>query len=46
MTAGALAWRGLPTTIGGWEAIGLALVFFTGSLIWNGRKLLRGDYPE
>ena len=29
----ALAYRGLPTTIGGWEAIGLAVLFFGG--VWG-----------
>ncbi|QJF52666.1 hypothetical protein [Roseobacter ponti] len=46
MTAGALAYRGWPTGPGGWEAIGIALVFFGGTLIWAMRKLIRQDYPD
>lgn len=46
MTAGALVYRGLPTGPGGWEAIGLAILFFGGTLIWTIVKLVRKDHPE
>ncbi len=42
----ALIYRGIPTTAGGWEAIGLAAVFFGGTLIWTLRKLARKDYSD
>ena len=37
----ALLYRGLPTGPAGVEAIGIALVFFGGTLIWTLRKLRR-----
>lgn len=40
----AIAYRGLPTTAGGWEAIGIASLFFGGTFVWTLRKLLRGDH--
>ena len=42
----ALYYRGIPTTAGGWEAIGLAAVFFGGTFLWTLRKLIRRDYPD
>ncbi len=35
----ALVYRGIPTSAGGWEAIGIAAVFFGGSFVWTLRKL-------
>ncbi len=46
MLVAALVFRGLPTTAGGWEAIGLATVFFAGTLVWTLRKLLRKEYGD
>lgn len=46
MVAGALAYRGLPTSAGGWEAIVIATVFFGGTLAWSIRKLMRGDHSD
>lgn len=42
----ALAYRGLPRGPGGWEAVGLASIFFGGTLIWTLRKLILKDYPQ
>lgn len=41
---GALALRGVPTSAGGWEAVGIAGLFFGGSFAWTLRKLLRHDH--
>lgn len=46
MVAGALAYRGLPTSAGGWEAIAIGTLFFGGTLAWSIRKLLRGDHSD
>lgn len=46
MVGAAIAYRGLPTGPGGWEAIGIATVFFGGTLIWTLRKLFRKDYSD
>lgn len=46
MTVAALIYRGLPTGPGGWEAIGLAVLFFGGTMIWTGIKLVRKDHPD
>ena len=46
MLAGAIAYRGLPTGPGGWEAIGIAGVFFGGTLIWTLRKLIKKEYSD
>jgi len=46
LLAGALAYRGLPTGAGGWEAVGLGVVFFLGTFIWTARKLLRKEYSD
>ena len=40
LTGTALLYRGLPTGPGGWEAIGIATLFFGGTLIWTLRKLI------
>ncbi|WP_299286527.1 hypothetical protein [uncultured Tateyamaria sp.] len=44
LVGAALAFRGLPTGPGGWEAIGLGTAFFGGTLIWTLRKLIRRDH--
>ena len=44
MVVGALAYRGLPTGPGGWEAIGLATLFFGGTFGWTVWKLIRRDH--
>lgn len=44
MVGAALAFRGLPTGAGGWEAIGLATVFFGGTFLWALQKLVRRDH--
>lgn len=44
LLAGALVLRGVPTSAGGWEAVGIAALFFGGSAAWNLRKLLRRDH--
>ena len=46
LVAGAIAYRGLPTGPGGWEAIGFAILFFGGTLLWSLRKLIKKDYPD
>lgn len=46
LTAGALVIRGLPAGPGGWEAIGIATLFFGGTLIWTLRKLIRKEYSD
>jgi hypothetical protein len=46
MLGGALAYRGLPSSAGGWEAIIIAGLFFGGTLVWTIRKLRRGDYSD
>lgn len=42
----AIAYRGWPQGPGGWEAVGIAGLFFGGTMIWTGAKLLRRDYPD
>lgn len=42
----ALVYRGLPQGPAGWEAIGLAALFFGGTFIWTLRKLIKKDYPD
>jgi hypothetical protein len=44
LTAGALVLHGLPSTPGGWEAVGLGTLFFGGTLVWTALKLWRGDH--
>ncbi len=44
LVAAALILRGLPTGAGGWEAIGLASIFFGGTFVWTVWKLIRRDY--
>lgn len=46
LLVGAIAYRGLPTSPGGWEAIGLATLFFGGTVVWTLRKLLRKDHSD
>lgn len=41
---GALAFRGMPTGPAGWEAIGLATLFFGGTFAWTIWKLIRRDH--
>lgn len=43
---GALIFRGIPQGPAGWEAIGLATLFFGGTLIWTVWKLIRRDHSE
>ncbi|MFL4469849.1 hypothetical protein ACERZ8_08220 [Tateyamaria armeniaca] len=44
MVCAALLYRGLPTGPGGWEAIGIAVLFFGGTCGWTLWKLLKGDH--
>lgn len=46
LTAGALLYRGLPSGPGGWEAIGIATLFFGGTFLWTAIKLIRKDFPD
>lgn len=46
MTGGLVAYRGLPSGPGGWEALGIATVFFGGSALWTVRKLVRNDVSD
>lgn len=46
LTCAALFYRGLPTGPGGWEAIGLATLFFGGTTLWTAIKLIRKDFPD
>ncbi|MEL7098026.1 MAG: hypothetical protein AAGM84_04285 [Pseudomonadota bacterium] len=43
---GALLYRGLPTGPGGWEAIGIATIFFGGTFAWTMWKLIKKDHPD
>lgn len=38
--------RGLPTGPAGVETIGMAVLFFGGTLIWTALRLVRKNYPE
>lgn len=42
----ALLFRGLPTSAGGWEAIGIATLFFGGTFLYTLRKLVQRDHPD
>lgn len=44
LLTGALIFRGIPQGPAGWEAIGLATLFFGGTFVWTLRKLLRRDH--
>ena len=44
LVGAALLYRGLPTGPGGWEAIGIATLFFGGTCGWTLWKLVRGDH--
>ncbi|KIC51924.1 hypothetical protein [Tateyamaria sp. ANG-S1] len=44
MLTGALIFRGMPQGPAGWEAIGLAAIFFGGTFGWTLWKLLRRDH--
>ncbi|WP_223421446.1 hypothetical protein [Tateyamaria pelophila] len=46
LTSGALHYRGLPDGPGGWEAIGIATLFFGGTFVWTLFKLIRKDHPD
>lgn len=46
MLIAAVAYRGWPTGPGGWEAIGIALIFFGGTSLWTLIKLIRKDHPD
>ena len=39
LVGAALAYRGLPQGPGGWEAIGIATIFFGGTALWTLNKL-------
>ncbi|MEL6451646.1 MAG: hypothetical protein AAFQ19_10320 [Pseudomonadota bacterium] len=41
LVAGALVYRGLPQGPAGWEAIGISILFFGGTLIWTLLKLAK-----
>lgn len=41
-----LAVRGLPSGPVLVEALGVPLVFFGGTVLWDGRKLIKRDHPE
>ncbi|WP_299599798.1 hypothetical protein [uncultured Tateyamaria sp.] len=43
---GALVFRGIPQGPAGWEVIGLATLFFGGTLVWTLWKLIRRDHSE
>ena len=40
----ALIFRGIPQGPAGWEAIGLATLFFGGTFLWTVWKLARRDH--
>ena len=42
----ALAYRGIPTSAAGWEAIGIGTLFFGGTFLWTLRKLIKKDFPD
>ncbi len=42
----AIAYRGWPQGPGGWEAVGIAALFFGGTSIWTTRKLIKRDHPD
>lgn len=44
LVGAALVYRGVPTSAGGWEAIGIGIAFFGGTLAWTLRKLIKGDH--
>lgn len=46
MLIAAVAYRGWPTGTGGWEAIGIALLFFGDTFSWTQNKLMRKDYQD
>lgn len=46
MLVGAIAYRGWPQGAGGWEAVGIAALFFGGTTLWTARKLLKRDHPD
>lgn len=46
LLAGALAIHGIPQGPAIFEVIGVAGLFFGGSALWTGRKLLKGEYPD
>jgi len=43
---GGLIYRGLPIGAAGWEAIGIAAVFFGGTTAWTLWKLVKKDYSD
>ena len=42
----AILYRGWPQGPGGWEAVGIAGLFFGGTTIWTTIKLIRKDHPD
>ena len=46
LLSGAVAYRGWPQGPGGWEAIGIAALFFGGTLLWTLVKLVRKDHSD
>ena len=43
--AAAIAYRGWPRGPGGWEAVGIAGLFFGGTTVWTLKKQIRKDQP-
>jgi len=46
LMAAGLLYRGWPTGPGGWEAVGIATLFFGGTFLWTLVKLIRKDHPD
>lgn len=46
LLAGAIAYRGWPKGAGGWEAMGIAGLFFGGTCLWTLIKLIKRDHPD
>lgn len=46
LLAAALTYRGMPQGVAVFETIGIAGVFFGGSLVWTLKKLLRKEFSD
>lgn len=46
LLAAALAYRGMPQGVAVFETIGIAGVFFGGSLVWTLKKLVRKEFSD
>ena len=46
LLTGAILYRGWPQGPGGWEAVGIAGLFFGGTFLWTLVKLIRKDHPD